>query len=183
MGTLLSHHYIRYIIIVAHGKSCARACVPVVYQRPSSSLRGYSHPPPPPSSSFTTTSSPYPLSRSPFVSFCHSRCPPRSSATASPPSRARGPLPPFLLRTFPASCATVNHSACDCVRLITVIRLLLVPVYRPLIIIIDFSRTSLPCFHAASYTRPRGCTAKRIPVAPAPRHRPRESLSFGGLHP
>lgn len=41
------------------------------------------------------------------------------------------------------SCAgflryTMNHSACDCVRLITVIRLLLVPVYRPLIIIIDF---------------------------------------------
>lgn len=68
--------------------------------------------------------------------------------------------------TFLASCATVNHSACDCVRLITVIRLFLVPVYRPLIIIIDFSRTSLPYFHAASYARPRGCMTKRIPVAP-----------------
>lgn len=38
MGTLLSRHYIRYIIIVAHGKSCAHACVPVVYR----------HGPPPP---------------------------------------------------------------------------------------------------------------------------------------
>lgn len=38
-----------------------------------------------------------------------------------------------------SSNATVNHSACDCVRLITVIRPFLVPVYRPLIIIIDFS--------------------------------------------
>lgn len=93
--------------------------------------------------------------------------------------RARGaPLPS---RTFPASCATVNHSACDCVRLITVIRLLLVPVYRPLIIIIDFSRTSLPCFHAASYAadvRPNG-----FPVAPRRAAGHGKACHSAGLHP
>lgn len=145
MGNLLSRHYIRYIIIVVHEKSCARACVTGGYtDDPPSSLRGSSSSSS--SSSFSaTTSSPY---HPPFVSFYHSRCPPHSSA-APRVSFARAGLPSW---TFPVSCATVNHSACDCVRLITVIRLLLVPVYRPLIIIIDFSPTSLPCFHA-SYAR------------------------------
>lgn len=70
-----------------------------------------------------------------------------SSFSSRPDLSARAGLPP----TFPASCAaTVNHSAYDCVRLITVIRLFLVPVYRTLIIIIDFARTSLPCFHATT---------------------------------
>lgn len=76
--------------------------------------------------------------------------------------RARGaPAPLPQAAGFPASCATVNHSACDCVRLITVIRLLLVPVYRPLITIIDF-----PLVRHFLVFMPRGCTGKRIPVAP-----------------
>ena len=105
---------------------------------------------------------PHPGRRYLFVSFYHSRFPPHSSARLRV-SFTRAGLPSW---TFLASCATVNHSACDCVQLITVIRLFLVPVYRTLIIIIDFSRTSLPYFHAVSYAQPRGCTAKRISIAP-----------------
>jgi len=136
----------------------SRACVPVVYQWPSSSLRGSSHP-------FRllflfhhflTPAVVIRLSRSITRGFLRTL----RRGFASP---SRAGLPSW---TFLASCATVNHSACDCVQLITVIRLFLVPVYRTLIIIIDFSRTSLPYFHAVSYARPRGCTAKRISVAP-----------------
>lgn len=77
-----------------------------------------------------------------------------------------------------SSCATVNHSACDCVRLITVIR----PFSGSGISTANYNHrflypvTSLPCFHVASL-RPRGCTNERIPA------RPRKSLSFGSLHP
>lgn len=153
MGNLLSRHYIRYIIIVVHEKSCARACVTSEYtDDPPSSLRGSFS-----SSSFATTSSPYhSLSRSITRGVLRTLPQPRTS------SFARAGLPSW---TFPVSCATVNHSACDCVQLITVIRLLLVPVYRPLIIIIDFSPTSFPCFHAASYARmyrPNGSPSPRV---------------------
>lgn len=77
-GSLLCvRHYTRYIIIVAHGKSCARACVCAggIPARPSSSLRGSSHPPsfpPPPGPSLT-------------VSLYYSRYPPQPRL--SPPCR------------------------------------------------------------------------------------------------
>lgn len=100
------------------------------------------------SSSSSWLSSSSSSSSSVCVSLYRSPCPPRRSSLllllllfAFRPTRA-----PFDA----ASCAaaTVNHSACDCVRLITVIRLLPLPAYRTLIIIIDSARTSLPCFHA-----------------------------------
>lgn len=152
MGSLLCvRHYTWYIIIVAHGKSCARACV----------HRWYTGTGPPP----------------PFAVPCILLL-----FIPLPPPLPR-PLSSCLILLLALSsafscCATVNHSACDCVRLITVIRPFLVPVYRPLIIIIDFSSVvrHFLVFMPASL-RPRGCTNERI-VA-----RPRESLSFGSLHP
>lgn len=151
MGSLLCvRHYTWYIIIVAHGKSCARACVHwwytgTVLLLPSRFLASSSFPSPRPLSSCLTL----------LLAISYAA--------------------PCLLV---ASCATVNHSACDCVRLITVIRPFLVPVYRPLIIIIDFSSVvrHFLIFMPASL-RPRGCTNERILA------RPRESLSFGSLHP
>jgi len=87
------------------------------------------------------------------------------------------------LRRYPASCVTVNHSACDCVRLITVIRRFLVPVYRLLIIIIDFSLVRhFLVFVLASYRTAPRMYDQTDPRRPAP-PRPRESLSFGSLHP
>lgn len=172
-GEPFVRYYIRYIIIVAHGKSCA--------------LHAYAYTPPPPpppvripvvlsslragSSRSFSLRSPlvlvvihHPPASSPILSRSIARGVlraffRRSSPRASSSSPPRPPPPPAHVPSraeraglrFPASCATtVNHSACDCVRLITVIRLLLVPVYRTLIIIIDLARTSFPCFHATS---------------------------------
>lgn len=106
----VSRHYIRYIIIVAHGKSCARACVPPVNRWPSSSLRGSSH---------------FPLLFTSAVSLYRSRYDVlRCSFAILSLSLSFSPrCAPSALSSLPASCATVNHSACDCVRLITVIRL------------------------------------------------------------
>lgn len=127
MGSLLCvRHYTRYIIIVAHGKSCVHAYIPGDLPAwPSSSLRGSSHPPPFP---------PPPLSLS---------------------------LSPSITRDILSSLSrvlrpTVNHSACDCVRLITVIRPFLVSGisttnYNHRF----FLRTSLPCFHARFVAAPR----------------------------
>lgn len=167
MGTLLSRHYIRYIIIVVHGKSCARACVPLLYRRPTTSLRDSSHPllfppPPPPPPPAPPPPLPLPLPSS-------SVCPVLSLMRLS-----FALLRVLLRRALPglpsplASCATVNHSACDCVRLITVIRLLLVPVYRPLIIIIDFYSyvtSSFSCRFGRAVPRMYGQTDR-------PGHRP-----------
>lgn len=184
MGTLLSRHYIRYIIIVVHGKSCARACVPL---RPTTSLRDSSHPllfppspPPPPPPSPPPLPLPLPSSSvCPVLSLMRLSF---ALLRVSFAARSRGsPLspPPWMLPPPLASCATVNHSACDCVRLITVIRLLLVPVYRPLIIIIDFYSyvTSLfSCRFVRTAPRMYGQTDR-------PTTDRRESLSFGSSYP
>lgn len=115
-----------------------------------------------------------------FVSLYRSRCPPRvlpplfsaslSSSSLSPPPPPSTRVP-SRVRGAPSNVTGFlrRYRESFRVRLITVIRLLLVPVYRTLIIIIDFACTSLPCFHATVVrlyvARPRGCATQ--PTGPA----------------
>jgi len=129
MGSLLCvRHYTRYIIIVAHGKSCVHAYIPGDLPAwPSSSLRGSSHPPPFPP--------PLSLSLSLAVSLYYSRYPlllvPRP-ASYRESFRVRLRATDYRNQAISGSgisTANYNHRF--------------------------FLRTSLPCFHARFVAAPR----------------------------